>query len=323
MFGCLAVHSGCKTAAPKDGAGSVTASQASAVAATPSAAAVSTVTGSERFAASMASVLALAAQRPTRANDREVTAADIAKLVNRATPDAVPGEPIPVPPLHPILGQPFFEDVAPDLFCEAISSKEPDLWVRFGHLVPLYMQGAIYVLQAGRQREVAIADFIVNEYTVGQIFQQASCGDKTLLYVTNLVEETDFEGQPYGRAHLGASLNVKLGLQVLEFFGFDDQRVRFAGYCRANADACEAIMKLNLLNEGTGLCPWALHDAGADANEAQHNELCKRLPASMKVCGLAYDNRRKDEKRLFFECQCRLRDALGLRKVAECVNANL
>lgn len=86
-----------------------------------------------------------------------------------------------LPPLKPVIGKPFPEGASQDVVCEAINSKEADLWARFGHLSPLYKRGAIFVLEAGQSRGEAITHFVTKEYVHPHFPQLASCGERTLL----------------------------------------------------------------------------------------------------------------------------------------------
>lgn len=254
-----------------------------------------------------------------RKSNREVTHADAARIVNLATPEPPIGSPMPTPKLKPILGEPFPGNVSQEVVCEAINSKEPDMWVRFGHLFPFFMPGAIYILQAGKDKEAGIDHFIGFEYVHPQYPQQASCGDKTLLYLSNMMDGPTFRGKPQGRAHLAATFEITLGLKVLEFFGFERQDERFAAYCRVDADACEGMLKLNVRNEGEGMCPTALSAAGVDADEEKYEALCRKLPASVKVCAFAYTGQDKQLQQQFQACKCTLRDALGLPQSYNCL----
>lgn len=278
-------------------------------------AAASTAEGGSRNTSGAPNV---SVQLPRRSN-REVTHADAARIVNLATPEPPVGSPMPTPKLRPILGEPFPGSVSQEVVCEAINSKEPDMWVRFGHLFPFFMPGAIYILQAGKDKEAGIDHFIGFEYVHAQYPQQASCGDKTLLYLSNMMDGPVFRGKPQGRAHLAATFEITLGLKVLEFFGFERQDERFAAYCRMDADACEAMLKLNVSNEGEGMCPEALSAAGVDADKEKYGALCRKLPASVKVCAFAYTGQDKQLQQQLQACKCALRDALGLPQSYNCL----
>src|SRR5690606_34219199 len=102
-------------------------------------------------------------------------------------------------PLKPVTGKPFPEGVSQEVLCEAIHSKEPDLWVRFGHMMPMYFPGALYVLKAGKEKEPAIVRYIKEDYVHPHYPQLASCGDRTLLYISNMMEGPHYQDKPYGR----------------------------------------------------------------------------------------------------------------------------
>src|SRR5690606_6311104 len=64
-----------------------------------------------------------------------------------------------LPRLKPVTGKLFPEGTTEAMICEAINVKEPDLWLRFGHMIPMYVRGTVLVLQAGKAREEEIAAF--------------------------------------------------------------------------------------------------------------------------------------------------------------------
>jgi hypothetical protein len=148
-----------------------------------------------------------------------------------------------LPKLKPIHRKPFPEDVPQAVLCEAINSTEPDLWVRFGHLLPLYMRGAIYVLQADASKEAVIRHFVTDDYARPHFPQLASCADKALLYVSNIFEESMFGNKPFGRLHLARELERRLGVKTLESFMMEDGdgNARRSDYCRQDGEVCDAI----------------------------------------------------------------------------------
>lgn len=196
--------------------------------------------------------------------------------------------PLPSPSLKPITGKPFPEGVSEAVVCEAVNSKESDLWLRFGHLIPLYMDGAIFVLKAGKHKESEIADFVQNKYVHPHFPQQKSCGDKTLLYVSRLMEQSQLGGKPFGRLHLSAELDRVVGTETLESFGVNsDGQARLAAYCRVDADACERLVNLNGSTHGEGLCGSAVHFADVMDTDPGYNsalQRCKRLRPEQKAC---------------------------------------
>lgn len=203
------------------------------------------------------------------------------------------------------------------MLCEAVHSKEPDLWVRFGHMIPMYFPGALYVLKAGKEKEPAIVRYIKEDYVHPHYPQLASCGDRTLLYVSNMMEGPHYQNKPYGRVHLSIELEQRLGVVTLENHRVMDDDVRLSTYCRQDAELCELLVKLDGGNMGQGLCVLAVSHAGADADEVSAKR-CAGLPPEDKAC--AYILWTPSERHKSRECVCRLRKALGLRLIADCIN---
>jgi hypothetical protein len=211
--------------------------------------------------------------------------------------------------------KPFPEGVDEATVCEAIDSKEPDLWVRFGHLVPAYVTGAVYVLETGPETKDKLFKYIGRHYVYGYYSQQASCrGSLTLLYIRSMFDKSNYRGKPFGREHLSRELAKKFGITTRESFQFKDERDRLASYC-ANPDLCEHLVKLDRVNRGEGMCARALVQAGLDEADAKHMlPRCRALPLGVRAC--AYqgfsDNFARDR------CACLLRVALGLPMSGQC-----
>ena len=194
-----------------------------------------------------------------------------------------------LPPLKPVLGRPFPEGASQEVVCEAIHSKETDLWARFGHLVPLYMRGAIFVLEAGSSKEAAITQFVKKDYVHPHFPQLASCGDRTLLYISNFAENAVFGGKPFGRLHLSQELERTLGFRTLQSFEIVADHPRMAHYCRLSGDDCDALKKLNVRNEGLGMCGdlegYCFRRLDRDPDSiTQLRQACLQVPKSTLAC---------------------------------------
>ena len=87
-----------------------------------------------------------------------------ATSATRAPPQTPPAF---LPKLKPIAPKPFPEGASEADVCEAIDSKEADLWVRFGHLVPAYVTGAVYVLETGPETKDKLFKYIGRDYVYG------------------------------------------------------------------------------------------------------------------------------------------------------------
>jgi hypothetical protein len=172
--------------------------------------------------------------------------------------------------------------------CEAIDSKEPDLWVRFGHLVPAYITGAVYVLETGPESKDKLFNYISSKYVYGYYSQQASCrGELTLLYIRKMFDKSEFRGKPFGREHLSGAIEKKFGIKTRESFQLSDDEEQLAAYCRADVELCDALSKLDLPNEGEGLCATALPFVGISSQDSDYGQrlaACRALPLSEIGC---------------------------------------
>src|SRR5690606_19507793 len=201
--------------------------------------------------------------------------------------------------------------------CEAIHSKEPDLWVRFGHMIPMYFPGALYVLKAGKDKEAAIVRYIKEDYIHPHYPQLASCGDRTLLYIGNMMEGAEYRNKPYGRVHLSGELDRHLNVTTIEIFQLVDDNGRLSEYCRQDAELCEQLVKLHGSNMGKGLCTKALSFAGLSRSDKGYPaalEKCLQLEPQKKVCAYYGYTLRPDYTREQAEqqwaCQASLRKLL-------------
>jgi hypothetical protein len=229
-----------------------------------------------------------------------------------------PVQPGALPKLKPISSKPFPEGADEATVCEAIDSTERDLWVRFGHLVPTWMTGAVYVLETGPETKDKLYRYVSREYVWGYHSQQASCrGNTTLLYVRGLFDKSEYQGKPFGREHLGQAIEQKFGIKTRQSFQLENDDKRLAAYCRSDAENCRKLEDLDLANEGKGLCGTALAFIHSSTREPGYPGLLKRcleLPAAELACarfGFALENTR-ESARARESCRERIRRALGI-----------
>lgn len=217
------------------------------------------------------------------------------------------------PKLQPVLSKPFPDGASDEQVCSAIANTtEKDLWVRFGHLVPMYIHGSILIAEAA-ERDVKRIEDLVHHYHRGIYWpsiKRCSTG-KALLYIRQLTDGTP--QMPRGHRHLAGLIQRELGLNVTESFGFPNDQERLSDYCREDAELCEQLVKLDYANQGMGMCSHALSSAGADASEEKHLPLCLKLPASVKACAYIIWSRNERDRQM--QCDCRLREGLGLRRM--------
>jgi hypothetical protein len=192
--------------------------------------------------------------------------------------------------LKPILEKPFPEGASDAVVCEAISNTdEKDLWVRFGHIVPLYIPGALLVLEATEKDLARVEHYIEKVYLYPRAIQHAACtAGGMLVYIRGMPDLSESNGFVFGRRHLTEELDKKLGIKTRESFQFEYDNVRLAEYCRVDAEACDALLKLDTANSGRGLCaPVIVRSRLEDEVSAQELlRRCERTPPSVKACAV-------------------------------------
>lgn len=197
------------------------------------------------------------------------------------------GAPAP-PKLKPIQKTPLLLGAEEPVICEAIDSKEADLWVRFGHIVPLYVPGALYVLEATIDDLKRLESFIENDYTYPRMVQQAACSTGgVLMFLRGMPDHNEVNGYTFGRKHLSTELEKRFGIKTRESFQLEDERERLAEYCRADAEICDALVKLDEANGGKGLCSnvgTRLNLEESDVGYADFLSKCKRTDSSRLAC---------------------------------------
>jgi len=227
--------------------------------------------------------------------------------------------PAALPKLKPIQPKPFPEGVDEATVCEAIDSKEPDLWVRFGHLVPAYVTGAIYVLETGPQTKDKLYDYIGRNYVYGYYSQQASCrGNLTLLYIRLMFDKSEYNGKPFGREHLSRAIEKRFGIKTRESFQLKEDQERREAYCE-DPELCEQLVKLDRANRGEGMCGGVLARAGVvdSKEESRLMPVCMMLTQERKACAFQHTSGNLARRR----CDCELRSALRLPLDGQCERA--
>lgn len=217
------------------------------------------------------------------------------------------------PKLQAVLSKPFPDGASDEQVCAAIANTgEKDLWVRFGHLVPLHVHASILIIDAKPEHIKRIERFVMGYHNgvYWPSIKHCSAG-KAMLYVRDLSEGSP--NAPPGQLHLSRVISRELGLAVTESFAFRSNKERLSDYCRLDAELCEQLVKLDYANRGKGLCSHAIVSAGSDASQSTHLKPCLQLPANAKAC--AYIHWTREERDQREQCECRLRAGLGLSQL--------
>ncbi len=262
--------------------------------------------------------VAPSAPSPSAVSSQARGASTGATTVSPASGTAVGNAPQPAEPpkLQAVLSKPFPDGATDEQVCNAIANTgEMDIWRRFGHLVPLHIPGSLLIVDASPSQQTKVEAFIGAYYGGSYYPSVKACSrGRLMVYVRGLKGYEPMDEREPGVVHLARQLTQQLGVPVPEYFGYFNDQQRLSDYCRADAELCEQLVKLDYANK-TGLCNRALVSAGNDAREDELLPLCKSLPADIKAC--TYVNWRRDERQAEMWCDCRLRAALRLPAMYE------
>ena len=194
--------------------------------------------------------------------------------------------PADLPQLKPVIPKPFPDGATEEQVCEAIEdTDEKDLWVRFGHLIPMHVFGSVFVLEAPGHSPDDIRAFI-RDHHFGFDARSRFCDDsRALVYIRGMPEQYEKDGHIEGRKVLVDQLQEGLQVKVSESFAFPDDQDRLSDYCRVDADLCEALVKLDRANQGKGLCSRAV--SSARIGDVETNTLmsrCAKVPRKVLAC---------------------------------------
>lgn len=212
------------------------------------------------------------------------------------------------PKLKPVLSKPFPEGATDEQVCEAIANTgEKDLWVRFGHLVPLHVHASIFIIDAKPEHVKRIETFVMGYHNgvYWPSLKPCSAG-KAMLYVRDLSEGSP--DAPPGQIHLSQVISRELGLAVTESFAFRSNKERLSDYCRLDAELCEQLVRLDHANQGTGLCNRALVECRVLSTDSEYGVLmgkCSKLPRQQLACMEVIGDRQRRQ-----QCETRIREIL-------------
>jgi hypothetical protein len=235
-------------------------------------------------------------------------AAPSATLASTAAATQEPRSSEHPPKLKPVLTKPFPDGATDAQVCEAIANTgEKDLWLRWGHLVPLAVVGSILVIEA-TEADIKRIEPVVRDYRFGfwPSIKRCSSG-KALLYIRDLSDDIP-GGIPHGPRDLAGMLERDLGLKVTEAFGFSADQERRSDYCRIDAELCDQLVKLDYANQGQGLCSRAVYRCDVGQRDSKYRDLygkCRQLPREQVACLEVLDGRDKSS-----DCEKRIRQAL-------------
>lgn len=194
------------------------------------------------------------------------------------------------PALKPIAKGPFPDGATEEQVCEAIlDGQQTDLWVRFGHLIPAYRLGVVFVLEAGTERVSQVYDYVMSKYNGGGAWGPAikACGrlGMTMLYIKSFGPDGVLDdGRTTGPKHLAGELLQATGIRTKEWYQFLDPGKeshqsgddRLSDYCRSDAYICEGLIRLQSGADADGLCPWALSRVSVDERSPNYATLYAR-----------------------------------------------
>ena len=225
-------------------------------------------------------------------------AAALAASATAPAPSAVP-----LPRLKPISTEPYPDGPSDEVLCAAIHSTESDIWERFGHFIPLFVDGVIWVGEGNdadrKATEKAIASYAPGTFyaegrtcsTGGTLYYQPRRGEEYFDSLQNRYTLTELEA-----AALKANPIVKKTMAQKFVFSGKSGLKNIQGLCAVDANQCERLIRLN---HKSSLCysvlaladdrfargerRWA-KDPNAKLDRAALSKACEALAPKDKVC---------------------------------------
>ncbi|HEX2872626.1 MAG TPA: hypothetical protein VHP33_15255 [Polyangiaceae bacterium] len=221
------------------------------------------------------------------------------------------------PPAHartrlylPIAEQPFPQGATDDRVCAAVHSRETEPFFRFGHLLPTFKDGVVWIGQGSADELRRVEDAIDRYAPKMFISRSATCSrGGVLVYVEGMAQHVRALGRQYSPAELEASVYgaVPTAKEVLkERFLLSEKHSLppLLAECRESAERCDQLTRLWPLDGSAaprGLCNVVLGEARAlfakpdrswatradiEWDERALLEACNKLTPSDKVCAL-------------------------------------
>lgn len=225
-----------------------------------------------------------------------------------------------LPPLQPINAAPFPDGATQEQTCAAIKDRDQkDVWLRFGHMLPMYTTGSLFVVQGGEPEMAKIEQFVRHEYAPNLYrADMRQCEGKILLWLGDMLDEDrqDLRGLTHGGRHFAESMRRHLGLTVIEeiYTRSTEGRYRLSDYCKSNAQLCRKLVELNRDNPA-GLCGWALTAADRFLPFTPRDDkirACKKLPIEILACACFTHRNPKRAHEQHLQCGRSIADALQL-----------
>src|SRR5688572_20940240 len=212
---------------------------------------------------------------------------------------------------EPIADKPFPEGATDEMVCAAVHSSEKDPWFRFGHIIPFYMDGVVWVGE-GTEQELKATLGAIDLYAPNMFSGRGkACSRGGLVVYAEGLGETvkDSIDRTYTLAELEAATFKKapVAKQVMRerFLATrKDGSGRLLELCAADPDACERLLQVQNLfgvKPIRGLCGAVVTDARSafamsdrswatrpdvQFDEAAIATACRRLKPAERVCAL-------------------------------------
>lgn len=195
-----------------------------------------------------------------------------------------------LPPLQPINAAPFPDGATQEQTCAAIKDRDQkDVWLRFGHMLPMYTTGSLFVVQGGEPEMAKIEQFVRHEYAPNLYrADMRQCEGKILLWLGDMLDEDrqDLRGLTHGGRHFAETMRRHLGLTVIEeiYTRSTEGRYRLSDYCKSSAPLCEKLIRLNR-DLRFGLCGNVLNAAPILSLPRKERERrCAQVPVEDLAC---------------------------------------
>jgi hypothetical protein len=212
----------------------------------------------------------------------------------------------------PIAEQPFPQGATDDRVCAAIHSQETEPFFRFGHLLPTFKDGVVWIGRGSADELSRVAEAIDRYDPKMFMSRTAACSrGGVMVYVEGLSERVMALGRKYSPAELeaivyGAVPAAKEVLKERFLLSAKDGQPRLRAECRESAERCDQLMRLWPIDDPTaprGLCNQVLGEARAlfempdrswatradiEWDERAVLDACNKLTSSEVVCAFLH-----------------------------------
>jgi hypothetical protein len=262
---------------------------------------------------SIAAVVIACKSAPTADVTRQTAASSAASVTASLPvpePSASAATPSALPHLKPVSARPYPDGPIDEVLCAAIHSQETDLWERFGHFIPLFQDGVIWVGEGDdkdrKATEAAMATYVPKLF----LPDGRACSKGGILFYQDRLADgyTDGRGNPYFIAKLETAAHKAnpevTGKTMAQRFVIQGKLgwETLLRLCAADAQLCERALRVHPKSTlcGTVLAEAETRFAYGDRSWSKSPEpkldskrllaICNTWPAEEKICVMRTPN---------------------------------